>query len=271
VGGNRFVDKSGYVHVKLDKDDPYYPMADKQGYVLEHRLEKAKEVGRCLESEEIIHHENGNRTYNPPDKLKLTTPAGHRKLHPKPPGRRNSLTREELKDLLSVITSKRDTAIFLLAYNHGLRPSEIGLIKMEDIDLNRWRVRIRRVQHSQGGDHPLFKDEVKALKAWLKERKDGRSYLFLSSRGKPISRRELHYLMEDYGRQADVPLDKRHFSVLKHSIVTHLLEAGANLMFVQYCMGHKNIQNTVAYAQTTNRVRDDEAKRLFSSDKIVGI
>jgi len=231
VASNRFVDKSGYVHVKLDKDDPYYPMADKQGYVYEHRLEKAKEQGRCLESQEIGHHENGNRTYNPPDKIKLTTPAGHRKLHPKPPASGDPLTREELKDLFSHITKTRDTAIFLLAYYHGLGPSQIGLINIQDVDLNRWRIRIRPTQRSQGGDSPLRKDEVKALKAWLKEKKDRTPYLFPSNRGKPISRRDLHYLMEDYGRLAGIPENKRHFSVLKHSIRTHVAEAGRKSLF----------------------------------------
>jgi len=72
---------------------------------------------------------------------------------------------------------------------------------------------------------------VKALKAWLKEKKDRTPYLFPSNRGKPISRRDLHYLMEDYGRLAGIPENKRHFSVLKHSIRTHVAEAGRKSLF----------------------------------------
>lgn len=36
-------------------------------------------------------------------------------------------------------------------------------------------------------------------------------------------------LMKTYAARANVPPHKRHFYVLKHSIVTHLLDAGAEL------------------------------------------
>ena len=50
--------------------------------------------------------------------------------------------------------------------------------------------------------------------------------LFLSQRGTPISRRQLDTLMKRCGALADIPAAKRHFHVLKHSIATHLLDAG---------------------------------------------
>jgi integrase len=37
------------------------------------------------------------------------------------------LTQPELRALFRVITRKRDRALFLLAYRHGLRASEVGL------------------------------------------------------------------------------------------------------------------------------------------------
>lgn len=232
MGGNRFVDEKGYVLVRLAKDDPYYPMADNRGYVYEHRLMMARELGRCLEDWEIVHHNNGNTTNNRIDNLELIDARLHAALHPKPRGKGKPLEHDEIKRLLSVIKHKRDKAIFLLAYYQGLGPSQIPLIKVEDLDLNRWGITIRPKQRSQGGDyHRLHKPEVQALKEWLKEKKDRTPYLFPSNRGKPISRRELHYLMEDYGRQADIPLDKRHFSVLKYSFTTHLLEAGRKKLF----------------------------------------
>jgi site-specific recombinase XerD len=39
-----------------------------------------------------------------------------------------------------------------------------------------------------------------------------------------------------------------HFHVLKHSVATHLLDAGVDIRFVQDWLGHSNIQNTVIYA-----------------------
>ena len=67
---------------------------------------------------------------------------------------------------------------------------------------------------------------------------------------------------------AGIPEEKRHFHVLKHSIATHMLEAGGDLRFVQDWLGHKNIQNTVIYASISNRARDDQARRVFASGMI---
>jgi len=180
------------------------------------------------------------------------------------------LTQDECKNLLKVITFRRDKAIFLLAYRHGFRASEIGMLRVEDVDLDRGRIRFERLKGSLGGEYPMQPDEVKTLKAWLRERKDNNNYLFPSQRGTPIHRRTLDYLMKSYGKKAGIPPDKRHFHVLKHSIGTHLLDAGGDIRFVQDWIGHKNIQNTVIYAHLSNRTQDEQARKFFASPMIVG-
>jgi site-specific recombinase XerD len=75
--------------------------------------------------------------------------------------------------------------------------------------------------------------------------------------------------MKAYGERADLPESKRHFHVLKHSIATHLLDAGADLRFVQDWIRHASIKNTVLYAQLTNRKRDEEARKIFMSAWVV--
>ena len=270
MDGTKVIDGFGYVHIRLGPDDFLYPMVNSQGYVLEHRLVMAKHLGRCLQPWEVVHHKNGNRTVNRLDNLELTTTSDHLALHTRQPNRLKYLTQEELKNLFSVITRKRDTAIFLLAYRHGLRVSEIGMMKIDDVDLNRGRLTIVRLKKSLGGEYPLQSDELKALRAWLKERRDANPYLFPSRRQLPISRRALDHLMKGYGMKANIPVDKRHFHVLKHSIATHLLDAGADIRFVQDWIGHKNIQNTVVYAQISNKAREEGAKKFFASPMIVG-
>lgn len=179
------------------------------------------------------------------------------------------LTQEELQNLLRVITKKRDRAIYLLAYRHGLRASEVGMLRTEDVDLGRSRIRVGRAKHSQGGEYPMQTDEVKALRAWLKEKNGKGPSLFPSQRGRPISRRTLDYSIKFYGQKAGLPIDKRHFHVLRHSIAVHLIEAGADIRFVQDWLGHTNIQSTVIYAHITDRARDEQAQKLFASPLIV--
>jgi site-specific recombinase XerD len=112
-------------------------------------------------------------------------------------------------------------------------------------------------------------DEQKIIRSYLASRKDESPYLFVSNRNVPINRRILWVLMRDYAEAAGIPEEKRKFHALKHSIATHLLDAGADLSFVKDWLGHANIQNTTIYAQMTNPTRDEHARRLFTRHKVV--
>jgi integrase/recombinase XerC len=73
----------------------------------------------------------------------------------------------------------------------------------------------------------------------------------------------LDVLMKRYSERAKIPKDKRHFHVLKHSIATYLLDAGADLRFVQDWLGHARIDNTVLYTFLTATSREEKARHLF--------
>src|SRR5262247_3053147 len=147
--------------------------------------------------------------------------------------------------------SKRDRAIFLVAYRHGLRASEIGLLQRADVDAKQGRISIHRLKGSISGMYPMQPD------------------LFVSNRGVPISRFMLHHLMQEYGAVAGLPGEKRKFHCLKHSIATHLLDAGADLAFVKDWLGHANIQNTTIYARLTTATLDSTARKVFASHRVV--
>jgi len=179
------------------------------------------------------------------------------------------LTQEEAWRLFDVITHKRDRVLFRMAYRHGLRASEVGLLHRHDADLRTGRLTVRRLKGSLSGVYPMQPDTQKLLKAYLRSRKDVSPYLFVSNREVPISRYTLWSLMQHYGKAAGLPPAKRTFHILKHSIATHLLDAGADLAFVRDWLGHANIQNTLVYARLTTVKRDREARRLFARPWIV--
>ena len=175
------------------------------------------------------------------------------------------LTPDELRRLLSVAkkNSMRDYALMLTGYRHGLRATEIGLLQVSDLDFRRMQMRIHRLKGSFGGEHLMQPDEVRVLKAWLKSRPHESPYIFTSNRNLPIDRNTLDWLMKGCGEKAGLPKDKRHFHVLKHSIATHMLEAGADLRFVQDWLGHSNIQNTTIYTHLVSHSRTEKARSLF--------
>jgi hypothetical protein len=54
--GGKTRNPSGYIRIRLQPDDFFFPMADKAHYVQEHRLVMAKHLNRCLLPWEIVHH-----------------------------------------------------------------------------------------------------------------------------------------------------------------------------------------------------------------------
>ena len=80
--GGRRKTKDGYILIKLQPDNFFFPMADKKGYVMEHRLVMAKSLGRCLQSWELVHHKGirytrmENKSDNLENNLELTGSLG---------------------------------------------------------------------------------------------------------------------------------------------------------------------------------------------------
>ena len=77
----QYLTTEGYVMVQLKPSSFFYPMAERNGYIKEHRLIMAKHLGRCLMSFEIVHHINNKREDNRLENLKLGTPSDHVAYH----------------------------------------------------------------------------------------------------------------------------------------------------------------------------------------------
>ena len=166
------------------------------------------------------------------------------------------LTEAEIKIFLEAARQTRhgirDYLLMLMTYRHGLRVSELVDIRLKDIDLETGRLYVRRKKGSLSTHQPIEGDELRAMRAWLREREqrsDARSpYLFLSERG-PMTRQAINYLAEQIGQRAKLRFHV-HPHMLWHSTGYYLANRGYDTRLVQDYLGHKNIAHTVRYTRT---------------------
>lgn len=181
------------------------------------------------------------------------------------------LSRSEVERLLSRVhhsntsTRRRDYALLLLMYRHGLRASEIGLLEAADVDQERSRLFVRRLKRGFSGWHRMQPDELSAVKVHLRWRRRRLPWLFVSRKGTPIARRTIDDLLKHYGADAQLPEDRRHAHALRHSIAVHLLEVGADSRFVQDWLGQVSAESMVVYTQLASPQRDAASQRAFFS------
>jgi integrase len=193
------------------------------------------------------------------------------------PDARKYVTEEELKRFFAAIKSVRDRAIFTLAYWRGLRASEIGSLPWTAWNQKKRVIWISRLKGSLSGEYPLSPAETKALTAWRELRGNEPGWMFPSrnsasfelaagGKGKKsggIGRGMIHLLFCDYATKAGLPAELRHEHALKHSIATHLVSKGADVLAIKDWIGHADIRSTMVYLQIRNPKRLADAQKIY--------
>jgi len=171
----------------------------------------------------------------------IRAPRAPRKL----PG---TLNQDEVAALLAApdrtsVMGLRDAAMLELLYATGLRVSELVSLRREH-----WRDGWLVVT-GKGGKERLvpYGDQAGAtVAAYLRTRHDLEPGIFLSNRGKPMTRQNFWTRLKRYVRAAGI---QRNVSphTLRHAFATHLLAHGADLRAVQAMLGHADISTTEIY------------------------
>jgi integrase/recombinase XerD len=167
-------------------------------------------------------------------------------------------------------TDLRDRAILELLYAGGLRVSELTNLRVEDLSLDEGRIRLL----GKGDKErvvPLGEPAIRALAAYLasgrsksiQQQRD--SWLFLSERGKQLSRQWIWHLVKASDSTASP-------HKLRHSCATHMVEHGADLRSVQILLGHADIATTQVYThlalghlKSVHRAHHPRARRASRS------
>jgi len=81
----KIISKGDYLYAKVTG----HPNSTKNGYVLYHRIVMENHLGRHLNSNEVVHHKDGNKKNNSVDNLEVLSSSEHSKLHGSMVGRRS--------------------------------------------------------------------------------------------------------------------------------------------------------------------------------------
>lgn len=153
----------------------------------------------------------------------------------------------------------RNIAIYELMKYGGLRVSEISNMKLDDYDHVKKTIFCSRLKGSNNNMLQIVDPNVyEAIDRYLMERRSYDTelpYMFLSQKRKKLSRQQMDRIIKKYCQYTDIPLEKRHCHILKHTRAVQLAEHGFDIDDIQFWLGHKNIQNTLIYLQYTTNIR----------------
>lgn len=152
----------------------------------------------------------------------------------------------------------RDRLIIEMLYATGVRISELINIKLSDIDFNARKIIVlgkgnkeRMVYYGE------YAEDV--LNEYLKKhiRKDN-NYLFLNSKGNPLSDRGIRYIIDNIMKKLSIKTRVTPH-VLRHTFATDMLNNGCDIKIVQELLGHSSLRSTEIYTHVTN----DRIKKVY--------
>jgi integrase len=183
------------------------------------------------------------------------------------------LTKAEVESFFAAIPEGelRDVLLFDLIYRYGLRRSEASALEVDEISLMHETIWVRRAKRGISGSYRLHPRTVALLKAYLPTRDWGGSrYLFQSPqrRHRPLSTSFIYQRFRRYATAANLPENRRHVHVFRHSIAVHFMNEGFDSLDVKDWLGHRSLTSTTIYAQITSKRRDETHRRVIVSEEI---
>jgi integrase/recombinase XerD len=149
----------------------------------------------------------------------------------------------------------RDAAMIETLYATGLRVSELVSLRLDEVNLGAGYVKVtgkgrkqRLVPLGDAARERIGQYLEQARERFVKSPRE--RGMFLTGRGKPMTRVGFWKLLRRYARAAGIRAAISPHK-LRHSFATHLLERGADLRAVQAMLGHADITTTQIYTHVS--------------------
>jgi len=161
------------------------------------------------------------------------------------------LTRDEVHRLIAGTRQHRHAAFFWTVYTLGLRLEEGLHLQVGDLDSGRMMVHIHRGKGAKDRYLPLPKSTLKVLRGYWSTHHNPRLLFPAMGRNKKVASTATAPMnpstAQDCMKRVVKKLGwKKKVSphTLRHSVATHLFEAGVSLRWIQKFLGHSSLQTT---------------------------
>ena len=167
------------------------------------------------------------------ERAKMQIPNKGKKVKAKPLP--IEVTQDEYVELLKVTEFMHHKVAFMLAFESGLRISEVVNLKKEDIDLGNKQIRINMGKFS--------KDRIVNIP--LSWKPAHINFIPLKCQQRALQKAFIKSALIT-GLKAKKP--KIHFHSLRHGYATEALRSGVDLYTISKLLGHEDISTTTIYA-----------------------
>jgi len=162
------------------------------------------------------------------------------------------LSRKELKLFFDSCNNDKHRVLFRLMYSSGLRRSELRHLKIQDIETQDGKCRIRVVKGKGKKDRytVLSKYVLQELRAYYTKYQP-KIYLFNGrKKGQMISEGAMSHAIRDARKRSGIEREIT-MHVLRHCFATHCLEHGMYIKRLQMLLGHSSLNTTLIYLQVS--------------------
>ena len=187
------------------------------------------------------------------------------------------LTQEEIKALFETTTQEtinqkeeiynaRDQALLVIFYGCGLRRREGENLRIDDINLDRRILHVRKGKNYKERLVPFSQSSSRILQEWIYDyrpqliQSKKETHLFIGRTGNPMIAASLYRRLKELVLKTEQegnlrPEQKVGLHTLRHSIATHLLQNGMTLQKIQRFLGHSSLESTQIY---THLIEENE-------------
>lgn len=149
---------------------------------------------------------------------------------------------------------RRDRAILLCMSELGLRASDVAELHLEDVDTAARVLRLRRRKERESVLVPMTQKLTEALGAYIGRGRPActtRSVFVLhrAPRGKPLTPIGIRDVVQRLAVRVGLGHRVRGTHILRHSVASRMLGAGASLKQIADLFGHQSIDTTMIYTK----------------------